>query len=224
VDREAWLAARRAAVVATYDAEAPTYDANEYPAETQFAWVRRLVDLTPPGGILLDAPCGTGRYFSTIVDAGRSIVGADQSVGMLERARARGLAHSLELVSLQELSFHHEFDAALIVDGMENIPPEDWPLVLSNLRRAVRPGAPLYMTVEEIGDAEIEEALRSLAARGEPALRGEVVEGDVAGYHHYPGRNRVVGWLRSEGLAIEDETVTREDGWSYRHFLLRASV
>jgi ubiquinone/menaquinone biosynthesis C-methylase UbiE len=224
MDREAWVAERRAAVVATYDAEAPTYDANEYPTDAQFAWVTRLVDLTPPDGILLDAPCGTGRYFSTVVGAGRRVIGADQSAGMLEQARGRGLADSLELVSLQDLSFDHEFDAVLTVDGMENVPPEDWPGVLSNMRRAVRPGAPLYMTVEEIDDAEVERALGLLWGRGEPAVRGEVLEGDVAGYHYYPGRDRVVGWLRSAGLAIEDEAVTPEDGWSYRHFLLRASV
>jgi hypothetical protein len=49
---------------------------------------------------------------------------------------------------------------------MENVPPEQWPLVLANLHRAVRPGGVMYLTV-------IDEGLK---------------------------------W---------------EDGWGYRHFLLR---
>jgi L-amino acid N-acyltransferase YncA len=69
---------------------------------------------------------------------------------------------------------------------MENIPPEDWPLVLANLHRAVRPGAVMYLTVEEVGRAEIDQAFQSLSARGLPVVRGEIIEGDVAGYHYYP--------------------------------------
>jgi hypothetical protein len=58
-------------------------------------------------------------------------------------------------------------------------------------------------------------------ARGLPAVRGETVEGDVAGYHNYPGREQVVHWFGGEGLTIIDEGFKWEDGWGYRHFLLR---
>jgi hypothetical protein len=56
MDRQAWLAERRAAVVASYDAEAPAYDEHEYPSEVQREWVARVLRLIPPGGIVL---CGT---------------------------------------------------------------------------------------------------------------------------------------------------------------------
>jgi hypothetical protein len=46
-------------------------------------------------------------------------------------------------------------------------------------------------------------------------------EGDVAGYHYYPGREQAVEWFGREDLAIADEGFRREDGWGYRHFLLR---
>jgi hypothetical protein len=45
--------------------------------------------------------------------------------------------------------------------------------------------------------------------------------GDVAGYHYYPGREQVVQWLAGEGLTVIDEGFKWEDGWGYRHFLLR---
>jgi cyclopropane fatty-acyl-phospholipid synthase-like methyltransferase len=222
MERQAWLAERRAAVVADYDAEAPTYDLNLYPAETQEEWVARLLGMIPAGGTVLDAPCGTGRYFSLIAGSGMRVVGVDQSAGMLAEARAQNLASVLERTSLQELSFTAEFDAAVTIDAMENVPPEDWPTVLANLRRAVRSGGVLYLTVEEVSDQRISHAFDALTARGLPALRGEIIEGDVAGYHYYPGRDRAMGWFEAAGLDVIDEDYSAEEDWGYRHFLLRS--
>jgi ubiquinone/menaquinone biosynthesis C-methylase UbiE len=222
MDRQAWLADRRSAVVAVYDDLAPAYDEHEYPSDLQREWVARVLRLIPPGGIVLDAPCGAGKYFPMIAAAGRQVAGVDQSAGMLAQARAREIALQLEQVALQDLSYAREFDAVITVDAMENIPPEDWPLVLANLHRAVRPGGVMYLTVEEVEQAEIDQAFQSLSARGLPAVRGEIIEGDVAGYHYYPGREQAVEWFERESLAIIDEDFRRDDGWGYRHFLLRA--
>jgi ubiquinone/menaquinone biosynthesis C-methylase UbiE len=222
MDRQAWLAERRSAVVAAYDGLASAYDEHEYPSDLQREWVARVLRLIPPGGVVLDAPCGTGKYFPMVAAAGDQVAGADQSAGMLAQARARGIAFRLEQVALQDLSYAREFDAVITVDAMENIPPEDWPLVLANLHRSVRPGGVMYLTVEEVEQAKIDQAFQSLSARGLPAVRGEIVEGDVAGYHYYPGREQAVEWLEREGLTIVDEGFRRDDGWGYRHFLLRA--
>jgi SAM-dependent methyltransferase len=66
-----------------------------------------------PGGTVLDAPCGTGKYFPMLAAAGVRVAGADQSAGMLAKARARGIAFSLERASLQDLSHARQFDAVL---------------------------------------------------------------------------------------------------------------
>ena len=220
MDRAAWLSDRRDAVRADYDADAATYDDAPYPTTSHTAFIDRLVGTCPPGGLVLDAPCGTGQYFARIRDAGRRVVGIDQSAGMLAQARRRGLAERLEQVGLQEMTFDAEFDGAMTVDAMENVPPEDWPLVIGNLRRAVKPGGHLYLTVEEISDADIEAAWAENRARGLPAVRGEVVEGDTAGYHYYPGRDRVRAWLSAEGLELLDEATDQEDGWAYWHMFV----
>jgi SAM-dependent methyltransferase len=220
VDRATWLRERLEAVQADYDAEAATYDDTQYPTTSHTVFIDRLTATCPPDGIVLDAPCGTGRYFGRIRDAGRRVVGIDQSAGMLDQARRRGLADRLDDVRLQEMDFVDAFDAAMTVDAMENIPPEDWPRVVANLRRAVRPGGHLYITVEEIDDADIDAAWAENQRRGLPAVRGEVIEGDVAGYHYYLGRDRVRGWLAAEGLKIVDEATDQEDGWAYWHLLL----
>lgn len=221
MDRREWLAQRRAAVIAAYDADAPAYDQHDYPSDMQRQWVARALRLIPPGATVLDAPCGTGKYFALVAAAGHRVAGVDQSAGMLAEARHRGIAFSLEHTALQDLSYAHEFDAVLTVDAMENIPPEDWPLVLANLHRAVRPGGVMYLTVEEVDQSKISQAFDTLSERGLPVVRGELVEGDVAGYHYYPGREQVMEWFGQEDLAIADEGFRQEDGWAYRHFLLR---
>jgi SAM-dependent methyltransferase len=221
MDRRAWLAERRAAVEADYDAGADTFDVDAYPRGSHEKFVRRLLDTCPSDATILDAPCGTGRYFPLVRGAGRHVVGADQSTGMLAQARARGLASRLDQVGLQELSFDAEFDGAMTIDAMENVPPEEWPLVLANLHRAIRPGAHLYLTVEEADDARIEAGLAHARELGLPAIRGEVTEDYAAGYHYYPDRERVMAWFADEGLEPVAERFDQEDGWGYRHWLLR---
>lgn len=222
VDRGVWLAERRAAVTAAYDAFAPEYDADDRPLPPiHRSFVERLLAMTPPGGRILDTPCGTGRYFPLVAASGRTVVGADQSPGMLERARSRGIADALHQRGLQELAFDGEFDGVMTIDSMEHVPPEEWPGVVAALRRAVRPGGVLYLTVEETDQAEIEAAYAELRRRGLPAVRGEVIEGDVGGYHFYPSRDQVDRWLDAEGLDIVDHATETGEGWAYRHLLLR---
>ena len=185
--------------------------------------VRRTAAATwPAGGRVLDAPCGTGKYFAQVAASGRRVIGGDQSAGMLARARAKGIAESLVEVGLQELPFNAEFDGAMTIGGLENVPPEDWPLVLTNLRRTLRPGAHLYLTVEETGDDEIAEAFVKESAQALPVVRGEVIEGDTARYHYYPGRERVLAWLADAGLTVVAEDFDQQEGWGYRHLLTRA--
>ena len=223
IERQVWLAERRAALVALWDAEAATWGDDEYPWDMQRAWVARVLRLIPPGGMVLDVPCGTGKYFPMLAAAGVRVAGADQSAGMLARARARGIAFSLEHASLQELSCVGKFDAVLTIDGMGHIPPEDWPGVLANVHRAARPDGLLYLTVQELPRYNLDHAFESLAACGLPAVWGEIAEPAAPGYHYYPGRDQVVAWFGQQGLAIVDEGFRRENGWGHRHFLLRAS-
>jgi SAM-dependent methyltransferase len=220
--RADWLASRRAAVVDSYDAWAATFDTHPYQTGHQEAWVARLLATCPPGSLVLDAPCGTGRYFPLVEAAGHRVIGIDQSAGMLEQAAARGIAESLEHMGLQELAVSDRFDAIMTVDAMENVSPEDWPLVLANLRRALRPGGLLYLSGEERDGAIVDAVYESLSARGLPVVRGEVVEGCVSGYHYYPSRVQVTAWAKDAGFEIVDEGTNQEQGWGYWHVLLQA--
>jgi SAM-dependent methyltransferase len=222
VDRQAWLRERRQTAEERHDAiHAFTYD-EQYgeigPEHRRF--VIDLLERVPAGGSVLDAACGTGKYFGMVLDAGRRVVGTDQSTGMLARARARYPAVPLERVGLQELAFDGEFDAVMCIDAMENIPPEDWPRVLGNLRRALRPGGHLYLTVEQVDDEELDRVLADAVARDLPVVRGEEA-GEGAGYHFYPSREQVGYWLEEGMLAVVAEGWTAGDGYGYLHLLVR---
>jgi ubiquinone/menaquinone biosynthesis C-methylase UbiE len=219
VDRQAWLRERRQTAEERHDAiHAFTYD-DQYGeiGPTHRRFVADLLERCPPGGTVLDAACGTGKYFAMVTDSGRRVVGTDQSTGMLARARARFPAVPLERVGLQELAFDAEFDAVMCVDAMENIPPEDWPRVVANLRRAVRPGGPVYLTVEQVDDQELDRELADATARGLPVVRGEASR---EGYHFYPSRGQVDGWLEEAGLVVVAEEHSQGEGYGYLHLLL----
>jgi ubiquinone/menaquinone biosynthesis C-methylase UbiE len=218
VDRRAWLRERRRVAEERHDTlHAPTYDQQEWGAisSTHRRFVGQLIERCPPGGRILDAACGTGKYFPMILDAGRRIVGTDQSAGMLAQARRKHPDVPTEKVGLQELAFDAEFDAAMCVDAMENVFPEDWPLVLANLRRALRPGGHLYLTVELPDERELERVFAEATASGLPAVPGELTS-PGGGYHYYPPLDQVAAWVRDAALESPEDGI----GDDYYHLLV----
>ena len=91
MDRRGWLDEQRRKAEQRYTRlYAPTYDEHDGPIPPMHRqFVEQVIASTPPGGRILDAPCGTGRYFPLLLEAGRSVVGDDQSAGMLAQAHAK---------------------------------------------------------------------------------------------------------------------------------------
>jgi 2-polyprenyl-3-methyl-5-hydroxy-6-metoxy-1,4-benzoquinol methylase len=221
--RSDWLAERRAAVEPDYTRDAPTYDEGYDPAtQVHREFVSRLIDMCPQGGTILDAACGTGPYVGQVLGAGRRVVGTDQSRGMLAQARSRHPKARFELVGLQELAFDGEFDAVMCIDAMEHVPPEDWPLVVRNLHRAVKPAGYGYLSLEEVEASELDRAFAEATAAGLPAVYGEDIGQDTGGYHFYADRQRVQGWLAEAGFDVVDEANERLEGCGYHHLILGA--
>jgi SAM-dependent methyltransferase len=153
-----------------------------------------------------------------VLGAGRSVVGVDQSAGMLGKARAKHPDVVVERRGLQELEFAGDFDAAMCVDSMEYVFPEDWSVVLSNLRRAVRAGGLVYLTIEQIDPAEIATVYEEAKADGLPVVHGENIRRG-GGYHYYPTSDRVADWLAEAGLHVIDEGISRASNYAYYHVL-----
>jgi SAM-dependent methyltransferase len=125
---------------------APTYDAywgvTILPTHERF--FKRFLELCPSQALILDAACGTGKYWPMILESRRKIFGIDQSQAMLDIACAKHPQVPIEKMGLQEMPFHEAFDAACCMDAMEFVFPEDWPQVLSNLHHTIKPGGYLY--------------------------------------------------------------------------------
>jgi hypothetical protein len=109
----------------------------------------------------------------------------------------------------------------MCVDAMEHVPPEEWPLVLRNLRRAVRDGGHLYLTIEQVDRSRLERAFDESSSAGLPVVFGDRVDPATGGYHHYPDREQVGRWLDDARLVVIDEADEDLGDYGYRHLLSR---
>jgi SAM-dependent methyltransferase len=218
VDRAAFLQERRRLAEERMDSLwAPVYDENWGGAidPTHERFFRRFLARCPAQALLLDAACGTGKYWPLILASGRAVFGTDQAKGMLDQARAKFPQVQVEKVGLQEMGYSARFDSAICMDAMENVFPEDWPRVLGNLQRALKPQGFLYFTVELADEKETERAFAAGQQLGFPVVYGEWAH--EGGYHYYPKIEQVRDWVRAAGFRLVEETV----GDEYHHFLVQ---
>lgn len=214
--RETFLAEQREISRRRYDQlHSANYDALWGDIEPLHAtFVKRLARSLPRHARVLDAACGTGKYWPCLFGAGVQVLGVDQSTGMLAQAQAKHPEVPVRVMPLQDLAAADEmadvFDAVICVDAMEFVGPEDWPRVLAGFARVLRDGGRLYLTVEQPesdGDPETPADPRQLP--------GESTDG--GGYHHYPRHETVLGWLTDAGFDVENQA---EGEW-YWHLLTR---
>jgi len=218
-DRRAFLERRRALGARRMDEIfADRYDEHwGHINETHEEFVKALIDMTPRGSTLLDAACGTGKYAPMILAAGRALIGIDRSAGMLGEAARKLPGMEVRQLSLERLAGTADlvatFDGLLCVDAMENVPPEDWPVVLTGFARVLKPGAPLYFTVEIPEDED-----RIQAAQPSPPLvNGEVLWPDDHGgaYHYFPQLDQTSLWVSAAGFTL----ARLAEGDGYYHLL-----
>ena len=224
-ERSEWLRKLRRTAEEGYDRlEGTTYyeGPEGYIPPMHHRFASRLISLCPPGGRILDAACGSGRYFALVLDAGRVPVGADQSEGMLARARESYPSVQLEKVGLQELAFDREFHGVMSIDAMEFVFPEDWPVVVANLHRALQSSGHVYMTVEQVNEDELDRALKFAKGENIPAVWGEnILRG---GYHYYPSKQTVAEWIRDAGLQLVQDGYSDHGTYGYYHLLAQKSA
>jgi 2-polyprenyl-3-methyl-5-hydroxy-6-metoxy-1,4-benzoquinol methylase len=225
MNRSDWLKVKRFAIEERYDRLwAPIYDDN-WGATIDPLHQRlltQIVNTLPIHATILDAACGTGKYWPILLDSGRDFIGIDQSNKMLERAYTKFPQVPARKVGLQELRYHSAFDLVICMDAMEMVFPEDWPVVLHNFSQALKPSAPLYFTVEVADLTVIDQDYHIAQDKGLPVVRGESIAfsgpGDSeGGYHYYPSMDQVRQWLNTAGFVIKEEAEADD----YHHFWVR---
>lgn len=218
-DRLAWLKEVRRVAEERYDTLwAPIYDENWGVRidPTHSRCLARFLGLLPPHSRVLDAACGTGKVWAVVLAGGHSLSGMDQSQGMLARARVKFPDVPIEKTCLQEMAYRSTWDGVVCIDAMEFLCPEDWPLVLDNLHRALKLQGVLYLTVELADEQQIASAYAAGWQMGLPVVPGESVN-EGGGYHYYPSVGQVNAWLEQAGFQIFQEAT----GDEYRHLLVR---
>jgi cyclopropane fatty-acyl-phospholipid synthase-like methyltransferase len=227
---------------ALYDQLSPQYwvTIGLYENETHQAYLQKFLERVAPDSPVLSAGCGAGRYDGLLLDAGHTVVGIDQSAGMLARARERFPHIRYEKIALHEIDFRLAFDGVICIDAMEHIFPEDYPGILRKFQEALKPGGVLYFTVDTTSEEELEAAYQHAKARGLPVVHGELVDevddtfaqietsdqvvpgeiADKAVYHYYPSLEQVRQWIDQAGLTIEEAGA----GSGYHHFIARKKL
>lgn len=207
IDRTTWLGELRRDCEDKYDKVwAPLYGEGKtglYDNTTHLRFIQEFLSLLPPQATILDAACGAGRYTSFLLEKGHSVLGIDQSRGMLDRAKAKYPGVRFEKIGLQEMAYQGKFDGVICVDAMENVSPEDWSLVLANFHRALKPGGYLYFTaetIENVDEEEIKKAFERAQTAGLPVVYGENPDDDV--YHYHPTNQQVKDFAQQAGFDV----------------------
>lgn len=118
MERTEWLKQMREMAEAFYDRYAQLKSATtiEDIEETHREFLQKFLQRVPPGSSLLSAGCGTGKNDGVLVEAGHSVLGIDQSEGMLRRARGHVPAARYEKIGLQEMDFQEAYEGATCVE------------------------------------------------------------------------------------------------------------
>ncbi len=220
MDRVQWRRERRLWNEVQMDTiHARQYDEHwgAYINPTHQQMLERLLKLCPLGGRILDAACGTGKYWSLLLERGFSVMGTDQSQQMLQQAHLKFADVPTEHVGLQELPFSDAFDGVICMDAMEMVFPEDWPVVLRNFAKALHKDGHLYFTVEVETQEELQIAYDAGMRLGLPLVYGEYAH--HGGYHYYPTDEQVRSWLAEASFTLLDMI----EGDGYRHYLTQMS-
>jgi SAM-dependent methyltransferase len=135
-----------------YDSFAEAYSA-ENEASLINAYYERPAMLALAGDVagrrILDAGCGSGPLFAALRDRGAIMTGFDSSAGMLELARRRlGDDADLQVAELgSPLPFPDDtFDDAIASLVLHYL--QDWGPALAELRRVLKPGGRLIVSVD----------------------------------------------------------------------------
>ena len=151
-------------------------------ARHEMHMVRKFLVGLPADQLILDVPCGMGRFTGAIREAGHRPVNVDLNAGMLLRTRERYDDLRLLQSNVMQLPFADgTFDAALAFRLLHHLPDN---LILATLTELRRVAATVLTTFYDT---------RSIKYRRKRLL-GKTVSGQYYSASHLASLSRAAGW------------------------------
>ena len=204
MERAEWLKHMRSNAEALYDRFSTRYWVTWglVVEETHRAYLQKFLERVSPGGMILSAACGAGRFDGMLLEAGHSVVG-DGVICM----------DAMEHICPEDYpGILRGFQEALKPGGVlyftadrEEEPDFDLEMYFE---RGKASGLPVVFG-EVADEAAFEQAMEQTEVSDELT--------DRAVYHYYPPLEKVREWIDQAGLTIEEEGA----GSGFHHFLVR---
>ncbi len=197
---DGWLADTRT----SYDTVAASYADLLRDALASAPYVRGILALfadlvrSVGGGPVADVGCGPGHVTAHLCDLGVDAFGVDLSPAMIDLARRDHPGPRFEVGSMTALDLADSAVAGLLAwYSLIHVPDAEVPAVLAGFRRVLRPGGPLLVGFHT-GDGS---RLKTEGYGGHP----------MNVYVHRRPPDRVAGWLRDAGFAVEARVLLDRD-------------
>jgi ubiquinone/menaquinone biosynthesis C-methylase UbiE len=152
-----------------------------------------------PGDSVLELGCGSGALTEILIRRGASVVGVDQSEGMLRRARRRAPLATLIRADILEFKCTQKFDRVLIAFVLHHMDAEARLFTLTLARNALKPGGLIgVLDWAEPDTAGLRWALHQLLTAVEPSSALDWIE---SGFDSHLGQADLVS-IGSRTLAM----------------------
>jgi SAM-dependent methyltransferase len=215
MNRDLWIQDKREEIRLLYDRVfAVDYD-RRFPtaSQTHQTFLKHVLNELDGDAWILDAGCGTGKYWQDIFDVGLGVVGIDQSEQMLWRAREKFPPIRTIHAGIQEYEELNAYEAIICIDVLDLVSPEGWRRGFANFIEAIKPGGTFYFTVENADPGEIAHSYEESQKLQLPVVMGEIAH---TGYYHYhPQGEQVIAYLQEAGFTPTHHGV----GGGYTHYL-----
>lgn len=138
-------------VQAAYDQMVEAYASRNHSnmPDNLITLARKLIQHAGHGAHVIDVGCGTGRDMAWLETHGVTVTGIDLSSGMIAYAR-RYVKGALLLMDMRNLAFHSaRFDGAWCCASLLHLPKSEAPDTLKEIRRVLKSGGMLILSVQE---------------------------------------------------------------------------